>query len=221
MKYFLMVLAIFLGACTSPPTIHKIALIAPFEGQYGAIGYNALYAARMALNDSPSQVTELLFIDDGGTVQTALQRLQALHQDESVRYILLITPHLSPHVDSTIPTIAIADWYDDPTHSQTIIADGAWLLNEARGADTTAQTLRTDAAPMTEAFIRAYLQSGDYTPQPNILAPLIYDATRMLLDAIHTPMTYPYEGRYHQLNLQDGRLQSDQRRYQPLTLASD
>ncbi len=41
-----------LSACAvkRTPTIYRIALLAPFEGRYREIGYNALYAARMAFD---------------------------------------------------------------------------------------------------------------------------------------------------------------------------
>ena len=48
---FLLLLALALTACgaSNPELPGKIALLAPFEGQYREIGYNALYAVRLAI----------------------------------------------------------------------------------------------------------------------------------------------------------------------------
>ncbi|MBE2183871.1 MAG: hypothetical protein IAE89_10635, partial [Anaerolineae bacterium] len=50
-RYLLITLACALclagcGATAATPKVQRIALLAPFEGRYREIGYNALYAAR-------------------------------------------------------------------------------------------------------------------------------------------------------------------------------
>ena len=74
-----------LSACAAETHVpRKIALLAPFEGQYRDIGYNALYALRMAFADTRPHDTQLLAIDDGGTVESAIDRVRALNLDPAV-----------------------------------------------------------------------------------------------------------------------------------------
>ena len=59
-----LLLGVFAGCTgqTEPPPV--IALFAPFEGRYQEFGYDALYAARLALADQDS-VIDLVAYDDG------------------------------------------------------------------------------------------------------------------------------------------------------------
>ncbi|MCS7070642.1 MAG: hypothetical protein NZM00_03995, partial [Anaerolinea sp.] len=66
-KVFALIAIALLTGCTVHQTAPRIALIAPFEGRYREVGYNALYAARLALADAESGV-QLLPLDDGGSV---------------------------------------------------------------------------------------------------------------------------------------------------------
>lgn len=75
-------------AISRTPTRDKIALIAPFEGRDREIGYEALYAARLALVDAGSPY-DLLPIDDGGTPFTAVDRARALTHDPAVQAVIL------------------------------------------------------------------------------------------------------------------------------------
>jgi hypothetical protein len=79
-----------MSACTKTPQPVKIALLAPFEGRYREVGYDALYAARLALADSPVVVGEitLLPIDDGGDISSAVERAEALRRDPAVKSVL-------------------------------------------------------------------------------------------------------------------------------------
>jgi ABC-type branched-subunit amino acid transport system substrate-binding protein len=84
---------IFVGMCivlmgmvvgcgaTRSYAITRIALLAPFEGRYREVGYNAYYAALLALGESGSTQIELLAVDDGGSPATAAQRAAALARD--------------------------------------------------------------------------------------------------------------------------------------------
>lgn len=96
-----------LGACnpTQPPVM-KIALLAPFEGRYREIGYNALYSARLALADLNVQGIELLAVDDGGTTGTAQQRVSAIRQDAAIRAVILLgSAATAPDVQGQLPAI--------------------------------------------------------------------------------------------------------------------
>lgn len=78
------------GVVQSSPPIKKIALLAPFEGRYRDIGYNALYAVRLAMTDSGTENIHLLAVDDGGSIESALDRIRALNIDPDVELILAL-----------------------------------------------------------------------------------------------------------------------------------
>ena len=68
----------------------KIGLVAPFEGRYRYVGYDAIYAARLALREANAaggvggyNVT-LVAYDDQGTVSGALTAARNLAQDPDV-----------------------------------------------------------------------------------------------------------------------------------------
>ena len=87
-----LMLASLLSSCAVAQSgrIKKIALLAPFEGQYRSIGYNALQAVRLAIADAGSNDIQLLAVDDGGTVASAIKRIQALNIDPAVEAILVL-----------------------------------------------------------------------------------------------------------------------------------
>jgi hypothetical protein len=84
------VFCLLISACATIPTPNRIALLAPFEDRYREIGYDALYAARLALQDAGTNQIELLPIDDGGTVETAVERARALAQDPQIKAALVL-----------------------------------------------------------------------------------------------------------------------------------
>jgi hypothetical protein len=88
----LILLGVVLSACAIIRTepLQKIALLAPFEGQSRAIGYNALYAVRLGLTENNDSTLNLLAIDDGGTLELARQRAQAIRQDDSVQIVFVL-----------------------------------------------------------------------------------------------------------------------------------
>jgi ABC-type branched-subunit amino acid transport system substrate-binding protein len=82
-----------LPACTvvhlTRPVV-KIGLVAPFEGQYRYVGYDAIYAARLALREANAAggvggySVELVAYDDRGDVQGARTAARDLSQDPAV-----------------------------------------------------------------------------------------------------------------------------------------
>lgn len=93
---FYALLVTFLTACTvvrlTRPVV-KIGLVGPFEGQYRYAGYDAIYAARLALREANAAAgiarragysVELVAYDDGGTVDGARRAARNLAQDPDV-----------------------------------------------------------------------------------------------------------------------------------------
>jgi hypothetical protein len=115
-----------LAACasTSPPTV-RLALLAPFEGRYREIGYNALYAARLALAEAGASNVELLPIDDGGTPTIAADRAHALAGDPQVigavvlGYTAAASETLAAFGD--LPVLVVGHWDAEPVSESVFI----------------------------------------------------------------------------------------------------
>jgi ABC-type branched-subunit amino acid transport system substrate-binding protein len=68
----------------------KFGLVAPFEGRYRPVGYDAIYAARLAVRERNAAGgvggyrVEVVAYDDGGDAQTAVERARQLALDPQV-----------------------------------------------------------------------------------------------------------------------------------------
>jgi ABC-type branched-subunit amino acid transport system substrate-binding protein len=96
-------LVILLSACSaSTQPVVKIGLVAPFEGRYRPIGYEAIYAARLAIREINAQGgingqrVELVALDDRGEPEKAIEAARQLVIDPQV---VAVVGHLRP--DST------------------------------------------------------------------------------------------------------------------------
>jgi hypothetical protein len=117
---FYPIFCLLLGACavSKAEPISRIALLAPFEGRYREIGYNALYAARLALQDSGLTRIELLPIDDGGTTDSAQDRARALTGDSLVKIAIILgyapTDANVQLAFGDIPVLIVGHWGAQP-----------------------------------------------------------------------------------------------------------
>ncbi len=96
-------LSLLLTACSaSTQPVVKIGLVAPFEGRYRSIGYEAIYAARLAIREINAQGgingqrVELVALDDRGEPDKAIEAARQLVLDPQV---VAVIGHLRP--DST------------------------------------------------------------------------------------------------------------------------
>jgi len=110
-------------AVVRTPSIVRVAVLAPFEGRYREVGYNALYAARLAFADASNPQVELLAVDDGGT--EAPNRAAALTEDPLVLAALVLgydatTPETLRAFDA-IPTLIVGDWGAQPITDRIFI----------------------------------------------------------------------------------------------------
>ena len=77
-------------ACGSTRPVIKFGLVAPFEGRYRPVGYDAIYAARLAVRERNasggvgSYRVELVAYDDGGDAQAATERARQLALDPQI-----------------------------------------------------------------------------------------------------------------------------------------
>jgi ABC-type branched-subunit amino acid transport system substrate-binding protein len=81
---------IFVPSCGSTRPVIKFGLVAPFEGRYRPVGYDAIYAARLAVRERNAAGgvggyrVELVAYDDGGEAQSAAERARQLALDPQV-----------------------------------------------------------------------------------------------------------------------------------------
>jgi hypothetical protein len=105
--------------------VSKIALLAPFEGRYREVGYNAYYAARLALQDAGHLEVDLLAVDDGGTVDSSITRAHALRQDPDVKVVLALgyaaTDEQVQRAFGNLPVLVIGNWSARPINETVFI----------------------------------------------------------------------------------------------------
>ena len=84
---------LLLASCAFPGStapVIKFGLVAPFEGRYRPVGYDALYAARLAVRERNAAGgvggyrVELVAYDDGGDAPSAVERARQLVLDPQV-----------------------------------------------------------------------------------------------------------------------------------------
>jgi substrate-binding family protein len=160
-----LILLILLSGCTvvKSQTPVKVALLAPFEGRYREVGYNALYAARLAAQDANNAGIELLPIDDGGSAESAADRARALASDPQVKAALVLgyaaTDSGAQQAFGDVPAVIVGDWGAQPASQTTFI-----LSNPALDSRLTVPTRVevTDAAalaaPLTGGDVFALVQ---------------------------------------------------------------
>lgn len=128
-KWLFPLLLLVTSACATARAqpIIRVALLAPFEGRYREVGYEALYAARLALQAAPSAGVdvELLPIDDGGTVESAADRARALAADSRVQVVVALGYAASSgeaqQALGDLPIVVAGDWGARPQNPATFI----------------------------------------------------------------------------------------------------
>ncbi|HEX2908386.1 MAG TPA: hypothetical protein VHO69_16050 [Phototrophicaceae bacterium] len=208
-----------MAACgPQPQEISRVALVAPFEGRYREVGYNALYAARLAFQDRGRSEIELLAIDDGGTVETAVDRAHALAQDPLVKAVVVLgyaaTAAETQQAFGDLPVLVAGQWGTKPetenvlllanpvladiitAPSRVEITDVARLKTPLVGGEVfgleqftalegpLAGIMIVSSGSLPEAAFRErYRASGPFTPEPNLVTTLTYQALRMVLES--------------------------------------
>lgn len=197
-----LMLASLLSSCAVAQSgrIKKIALLAPFEGQYRSIGYNALHAARLAMGDAASHDVQLLAVDDGGALESAIKRIQALNIDPAVAAILALGAAAShPDVQGVNdrPLIIIGSWGHGRADEHTFYAAHQSIVQEQLDSDLLMLGQAADLDDSLneivfvssgrladDAFHQRYTQSDLHAPAPNPLATITYDVSRLALEAL-------------------------------------
>ena len=195
-------LTIHLAACGTlqPLEIRKVALLAPFEGQFREFGYNALYAARLAMSDEGLENVQLLPIDDGGNIMSAAGRIRALNLDSAVVAIIALgeaATHPSSQRSNDKPMILIGNWGQERADDDSLYAtsreramlgaqdDLLIALQMVNGYHVTPTTQFTSNGSLADvAFEARYTKTWQHASKPNWLATLTYDLTQLVLISI-------------------------------------
>ncbi|PJF21653.1 MAG: hypothetical protein CUN56_09970 [Phototrophicales bacterium] len=192
----------------------RIALLAPFEGRYREIGYSALYPARLAFMDVTH--VALLAVDDGGSVQTAIDRARALTRDPLVKGVIVLGHNATdPTVQAVfddLPVLVVGYWHHPPQQANVFMFTSAnipSMLGEWReitedpmplGGDAYAlqsfaqlhpnldgvQVVSSGTPPDTD-FIARVQASDQFAAAPGLLGTTVYDAASLLIDLIDNP----------------------------------
>ncbi len=99
---------LLLAGCASVQPVVKIGLVGPFEGQHRAIGYDAIYSARLLvreINESGGiggYRVGLVALDDGGDIEMARETAVSLTLDPA---IIAVVGHGLPQTTNAVATI--------------------------------------------------------------------------------------------------------------------
>jgi ABC-type branched-subunit amino acid transport system substrate-binding protein len=109
--FLVVVLSLCLSACVATQPVIKIGLVAPFEGRFRAIGYEAVYAARLAIREINARGgvrgyrIELVALDDRGEAGRASEAAQQLIIDPQV---VAVIGHYRPATSAAALTVYCA-----------------------------------------------------------------------------------------------------------------
>jgi len=157
-----------LSGCASVKPVVKIGLVAPFEGRARAVGYDAIYAARLAVREANAAGgiggyrLAVVALDDHGDPELAAQSAAALAVDPAV---VAVVGHYLP------PTTAAAN--------EVYANTGLPLL--PAGAPPFAAA---DPAALPPAFVAAYEDVTPFDETPGPYAGPTYDAFALLWAAL-------------------------------------
>ncbi|HPD40565.1 MAG TPA: ABC transporter substrate-binding protein [Anaerolineae bacterium] len=171
-KALWLLLLVTLTACLPPalPPVVKIGLVAPFEGADRDVGYEAIYAARLAVREINAASgagrarLELVAYDDRADAGFATTAARNLATDEDV-------------------IAAIGHFRPESTAAARPVYAEAGLPLLALGAEDETYPL-PETLDGTADWIAAYRAIGPYTPVPGVWALPTYEAVYTLAEAI-------------------------------------
>ena len=166
---FLALLALLaLAGCASVDPVVKVGLVAPFEGRHRDIGYDAVYAARLAVREINAaggiggHRVALVALDDRGDVELARGAAAALGVDPGV---VAVVGHYLPET-----TAAAGELYE--RDSLPLLAAGV------------APLASSDPAALPDGFRAAYEAVTPFDETAGPFAGPTYDAFGLLWSAL-------------------------------------
>lgn len=157
-----------LGGCASVDPVVKVGLVAPFEGRDRGVGYDAIYAARLAVRQANAaggiggHRLALVALDDRGDAELAAGAAAALAVDPDV---VAVIGHYRPET-----TAAAADLYTE--HGLPLLVAGAPPL------------AAFDPAGLPDDFRAAYEAVTPFDETPGPYAGPTHDAFGLLWAAL-------------------------------------
>ena len=145
--------AFFLAACRVPGSVRpavKIGLVAPFEGRYRYVGYDAIYAVRLALREANAAggmggySVELVAYDDWAEPAMAIEQARKLAADPEVVAAIghfreeTTAAALSGYAEAGIPLVAPVVLGPPAACGEV---EGCQVFRQGPGADVVASAL--------------------------------------------------------------------------------
>ncbi len=175
-----------LSACLPPPAprVLKIGLVAPFEGHARDLGYDAVYAARLAAREINAGGgiggwrVALVAFDDRAEVEMARIAARNLAIDAEVvavigHYIPATTEAAGPiYAEAGLPLVALGG-----------VAEESFTSPEAEGCFVTPYPFPRDV-PGLEAWRADYVAVGPHVPEPGRAALPTYEAVYVIAEAV-------------------------------------
>lgn len=169
-------LTVVLIGCREAPPVVKIGLVAPFEGQYRAVGYDAVYSARLAVREVNENggigrngtgsggryYLALTALDDGGDPELAAEVAESLVLDPDVMAV-------------------IGHWLPEETAAAASIYENAGLPLIAAGVEP---FLATDPKTYPAEFLVDYAAVTPFDETAGPYAGATYDAFYLLVEAM-------------------------------------
>lgn len=154
--------------CRALPATLKVGLVAPFEGRWRDIGYDAIYAARLAIREVNERGgidgyrVELVALDDGGDARLAAESAATLVADPQV-------------------IVALGHWLPETTAAAAPVYEAASLALLTLGV---APLDESDPALLPEDFRQAYAEVSPFDEVAGSYAGATYDALWLALSAL-------------------------------------
>lgn len=199
-----------LAACiaVTRPVV-KIGLVAPFEGRYRDVGYEVIYAVRLAVREANAAggvagySVELVALDDAGDPAMAAEQARKLAVDPQIvgalgHWLEPTTLAAAPeYAQAGLPVLATAAGGDLPAPALRLWRRSACFVETDRGCAQALEDLKLAGAAAVTVTVPAPLPADSADPafaerylalsngvQPRFNAVLAYDAARLLLDAL-------------------------------------
>lgn len=190
-------LALVLPACASTQPVIKIGLVAPFEGRYRAIGYEAIYSARLAIREVNARGgvngyrIELVALDDRGEAERATEAARQLIIDPQVVVVIghyrptTTAAALNDYCADSLPVVAI-----ESSQTPAACQGGAFFIGRAEAARWLDDRLTfvssvpdPNSMPQASNFVTQYNAIPIDGTRSGPIALQTYDAMYLIFDA--------------------------------------
>lgn len=209
MFFTFIILHFALLGCSVTRPILKIGLVAPFEGRYRDVGYEVVFAVRLAMREINAAggvggySVELVALDDSGDEQMAVEQARKLETDISV---IAVIGHwrenttlaaaleyeqagislIAPSANAQLPASTFKLWNPSACHLVTLSGcfDSLENLKLATLENITLTVPAPFPAESTDPTFADRYRPIAFGYEPKFNAVLAYDAARLIFDAI-------------------------------------